>query len=209
MAGGRVDKLKLITHVAALTPLARLLWDFLNNDLTFNPIREIQLRTGKDALVLLILTLCCSPIKDYLGLPRVMRVRRILGLYAFSYAGLHFLTFVGLDYAFKLDLITEGVLKKPFALAGLAAFLILLPLAVTSTNGWARRLGKNWRRLHRLIYLAASLAIVHFFWLRAAKLNLGEPVIFGTVVVLLLVLRVPAVNKLLTSLMQTLRQPSS
>lgn len=197
MARSRIDKLKVITHIAAVTPLAWIFIDYLNNRLTFNPIREIQLRTGKDALVLLILTLSCAPIKTVLHWPQIMRVRRTLGLYTFSYAALHFLNFVGLDYRFDLDLIAEGILKKPFALAGLAAFLTLIPLAVTSTNGWARRLGRNWQRLHRLIYLTALLAVVHFFWLRAAKLNIGEPLVYGTIVVFLLVLRLPAVNKTL------------
>lgn len=191
----RIDKLKLATHVVALTPLAWLVRDYLSNDLTFNPIREIQLRTGKDALVLLILTLSCAPIKAIFHWPGVMRLRRTLGLYAFAYAALHFLTFIGLDYGFKLDSITEGILEKPFALAGLAAFIILIPLAVTSTNGWTRRLGQNWRRLHRLIYFAAALAIVHFFWIRTAKLNIGEPLVYGAVVAGLLALRIPAVKK--------------
>lgn len=186
----RIDKLKVIAHIAALTPLAALLWGFMNNQLTFNPIREIQLRTGKDALVLLILTLSCAPLKRFFGLPQVMRARRILGLYAFFYAALHFLTFVGLDYRFDMGLITEEILKKPFALAGLAAFLLLIPLAITSTNGWIRRLGKNWRRLHRLIYVAAALVAIHFFWLRLAKLNMVEPLIYGAIIALLLLLGV-------------------
>lgn len=188
----RIDKLKLITHVAALTPLAWLLWDYLNNDLTFNPIREIQLRTGKDALVLLILTLSCAPIKNYLHQPQVMRLRRTLGVYAFAYAALHFLNFVGLDYRFDIGLIADGIGAKPFALAGLAAFLMLIPLAATSTNGWRRRLGVNWRRLHRLIYVAAVLVVAHFFWLRTAKLNIGEPLVYGAIIIFLLVLRIPA-----------------
>ena len=192
----KIDKLKVFTHLAAAVPLAWLIWDYLHRQLTFNPIREIQLRTGKDALVLLILTLSCAPIKTWLNLPQAMRLRRTLGLWAFAYACLHFLTFVGLDYRFDPGLIAEGVLKKPFALAGLAAFLILIPLAATSTNGWARRLGKkNWRRLHRLIYAAAVLAAVHFFWIRSAKLNVGEPLVYGSIIAVLLIARLPAAKR--------------
>jgi len=185
----KIDRLKVITHIGALVPLAWILWDYTQGRLTFNPIREIQLRTGKDALILLILTLSVTPINRFLGLQQLSRIRRTLGLYAFAYATLHFLTFIGLDYRFDFDQVYEGVLKKPFAIMGFAAFLILLSLTVTSTRGWVKRLGKNWKRLHRLVYAAALLAVVHFFWLRWSKQNLGEPLIFGGVILLLLALR--------------------
>lgn len=116
-------------------------------------------------------------------------LRRPLGLYGAAYAGLHFLNFVGLDYGFDLPLMWADIAGKRFVLVGFAAFLILLALAVTSSQGWRRRLGKNWRRLHRLIYAAGLLAALHFVW--QAKLDLRVPLIYAGVIVLLLILRIP------------------
>ena len=113
----------------------------------------------------------------------------MLGLYAFLYASIHFLIFVGLDYGFDLNLIWQNVAEKRFVLVGLAAFLILIPLAITSTKGWMRRLGKNWKRLHQWIYLASLLVIVHFVWL--VKSDIRRPLAYGAVVVFLLLLRTP------------------
>jgi sulfoxide reductase heme-binding subunit YedZ len=184
--------LRILTHVAALLPLAWLLWDYWQGRLIVDPVGVITTRTGKTALILLILSLACTPINTLFGLKQVMRVRRALGLYAFVYAGLHFLTFVGLDYGFDVDLIGLGILDQRYVLVGFAAGLILLPLAITSTQGWRKRLGKNWKRLHRLVYLAGILAIVHFVWL--AKDN-REPLLYGAVLALLLIMRLPGVRK--------------
>jgi sulfoxide reductase heme-binding subunit YedZ len=125
----------------------------------------------------------------------VVGLRKSLGLYAFFYATLHFLTFVGLDYQFDPELLKDAILKKRYALVGFAAFLTLLPLAITSTKGWMRRLGKNWKRLHRLIYLAGLLAIVHFVWL--VKSDIREPLAYGAVVVTLLALRLKPLRRIL------------
>jgi len=182
----KIDYLKVTTHFVALLPLALILYDYWFNQLSANPIREIQFRTGRDALVLLIVTLAVAPLSSLLG-KRILRLRRTLGLYAFFYATLHFLNFIGLDFGFNVALITEGIFAKPFALVGFAAFLLLIPLALTSTNSWRRRLGKNWKRLHLLIYPAALLVIVHFLW--AAKAGPAEPLAYGAVVVLLIMLR--------------------
>jgi sulfoxide reductase heme-binding subunit YedZ len=141
---------------------------------------------------LLVLSLACTPINSVFGFKPVLRVRRALGLYAFMYVSLHFLIFVGLDYGFDLALIREAVLEKRYALVGFAAFLILLPLAVTSTKGWMRRLGRLWKRLHRVVYLAALLAVLHFVWL--VKSDVREPLIYGAVVGVLLVLRITRVR---------------
>jgi len=184
---------QLLTHIAALLPLAVLAWDFAQNQLTVNPIEEIQLRTGKYALVLLVLSLACTPINRIFGLKLVLPLRRLLGLYAFMYASLHFLNFVGLDYGFDFALIREDISEKRFALAGFAAFLSLLPLAITSSKGSMKRLGKNWERLHWLVYLAALLAVTHFIW--QVKADIREPLLYGAVVVLLLIVRLPPVRK--------------
>jgi sulfoxide reductase heme-binding subunit YedZ len=184
--------LAILTHVAALTPLAVMAWEYARGQLSVDPIREITLRTGKAALVLLVLSLAVTPVHILFGTRLVLKLRRPLGLYAFLYASLHGLTFVGLDYGFNLGLLLREVLQKRFVQAGILAFLLLLPLAITSTRGWMSRLGRNWKRLHRLVYVAALVAVVHFVWL--AKGDIREPLAYGAVVVLLLAVRLPFVR---------------
>ena len=196
--------LQILTHVGALLPLAILAWDYAQNQLTANPIREITLRTGRSAIVLLLLSLACTPIYTLFGFKPVLRLRRPLGLYAFLYAGLHGLTFVGLDYGFDLVLIGQELLQKHFVQVGALAFLILVPLAITSTRGWVARLGKNWKRLHRLVYLAALLAGVHFLWV--VKANTRVPLLYGAVLAVLLVARIPAVQNAVRGWRERLRR---
>ena len=194
--------LPILTHIGALLPLARLIWNFFHDQLTANPIQYITFQTGKSALVLLVLALACTPLNTLFELKRVVGLRKTLGLYAFLYATLHFLTFVGLDYQFDPELLKEAIFKKRYALVGFAAFLTLLPLAITSTKGWMRRLGKNWKRLHRLIYLAALLVIIHFVWL--VKSDIREPLAYGAVVLLLLALRLKTIRRALVTLRERL-----
>lgn len=191
----KIDKIKLTVHLVALTPLTILIYDFFIDNLTANPIRDITFRTGHNALFLLVMTLAITPLSKIEWLKPLRRTRRTIALYSFTYVCLHFLTFTGLDYGFNLDLIIEAVFKKPFALAGFATFLILLPLALTSTNGWKKRLGKNWQRLHQMIYLAACLDILHFFWQAKSKAKIREPLIYGIIIAFLLLLRIPAISK--------------
>ncbi|HEV2126364.1 MAG TPA: protein-methionine-sulfoxide reductase heme-binding subunit MsrQ [Chloroflexota bacterium] len=190
--------LRLLAHIGALIPLGQLLWDAYGNDLTANPIQEITFRTGKTALVLLILSLACTPANTLLGLRQAIPLRRPLGLYAFFYAFLHLLIFAVLDYGLDVSLIWQTVLEKRYVVAGFSAFVLLLPLAVTSTAGWQRRLGKRWRKLHRLVYAAAALAILHFVWL--VKADRSEPLTYGAILALLLALRLPAIRRTATRL---------
>jgi sulfoxide reductase heme-binding subunit YedZ len=183
---------QILTHVGALLPLAWLVWEIWQGQLIIDPVKEITTRTGKTALILLILSLACSPVNTIFGFKQALRLRRPLGLYAFLYVGLHFLTFVGLDYGFDLDLIRQDILDQRYVLVGLTAGLLLLALAITSTKGWQKRLGKNWKRLHRLVYLASMVDIVHFVWLTK---DIGEPLRYGGVVALLLMVRVPAIKR--------------
>lgn len=187
----------LITHSGALLPFWLLIWDFTKNKLSINPIQEITLRTGKTALILLVLTLAVTPLHIVFGFRQVIRLRKWLGLYAFFYALAHFLIFIGLDYGFKWTYIREGLFEKRFALVGLAAFLLMLPLAITSTKGWQKRLGKRWKSLHRLIYLAGILVITHYVWL--VKSDYRQPLLFGVVMAVLLLVRLPAVRNKLRS----------
>ena len=202
MAWLRRTWLPILTHVGALFPLARLIWNFFHDQLTANPIQYITFQTGKSALVLLVLALACTPLNTVFELKRVVGLRKTLGLYAFLYATLHFLTFVGLDYQFDPELLKEAIFKKRYALVGFAAFLSLLPLAITSTKGWMKRLGKNWKRLHRLIYLACLLAVIHFVWL--VKSDVREPLAYGAVVLLLLALRLKTIRRTLVNLREKL-----
>ena len=194
----KVPGLQILVHIGALVPLAWLAWQFSQDNLTANPIREIQLRTGRYALNLLVLTIACTPVYNIFGFKPARQWRRTLGLYAFMYAGLHLLNFIGLDYGFNFALIEEGIAAKPFALVGLAAFIILLPLAVTSTKGWVKRLGNNWPRLHRLVYLAGILAVIHFIWLTKSKAGIRLPLVYGAVIALLLIVRIPVIRRLIS-----------
>ncbi|MBI4186033.1 MAG: sulfoxide reductase heme-binding subunit YedZ [Chloroflexi bacterium] len=190
--------LRILTHLAALSPLAILIWDFAQGQLTVNPIQEIQLRTGKYALILLVLSLACTPISTAFRTTWVLSLRRPLGLYAFMYASLHFLNFIGLDYGFDFAFIWADIAQKRFALAGFATFLLLLTVAVTSTRRCMKRLGKKWERLHRLVYIAAPLAVLHFIW--QAKADIREPLAYGLIVAVLLVMRTPPVKRRLSEL---------
>jgi methionine sulfoxide reductase heme-binding subunit len=184
-------------HVGALVPLAWLIWDYTQGHLTFNPIQDITLRTGEAALILLLLSLACTPLNTLFGWRQVLPLRRPLGLYAAGYAALHLLTFVGLDYGFDIGAIGKTIAEKRYIMAGLASFVLLLALAITSTRGWMKRLGKNWKRLHRLVYLAALLAVLHFIWL--VKADLTEPLIYATLLGVLLVVRIPPITRSITS----------
>jgi sulfoxide reductase heme-binding subunit YedZ len=192
----KTNWLQILTHIAALLPLAWLLWDYWQGLFIIDPIREITTRTGKTALILLILSLASTPINTIFGFKQALRVRRALGLYAFMYVSLHFLTFIGLDYGFDLDLIGRTILDQRYVLVGFAAGLLLLPLAITSTQGWQKRLGKNWKRLHRLVYLASILAIVHFMLLVK---DIREPLRYGIVLALLLLVRIPGIRRVLSN----------
>jgi sulfoxide reductase heme-binding subunit YedZ len=194
--------LQLAAHVGAWLPLLLLIYDFLADNLTVNPIQDITFRTGKPALVLLILSLACTPLNSLFGWRWAIKLRRPLGVYAFLYALLHFLVFIGLDYGFDPDLLYGAIFEKRFALVGFAAFLILLPLALTSTKGWQRRLGKAWKQLHKLVYIAALLVIVHYVWL--VKSDVREPLLYGAAVVGLLLVRLPAVKQRLRAAWQRL-----
>ncbi len=191
-----VPGLRIITHIGALLPLVVLAWDATHGGLTVNPIQEITLRTGVYSLVLLVLSLACTPVGIVLGLKQVLLIRRPLGLYGLMYASLHFLNFIGLDYGFNLDLIREDVLGKGYMWVGFVALLALLPVAITSTKGWVKRLGKNWERIHWLVYPAALLAVGHFLML--VKADLREPLLYGAVVVLLLIVRLPGIRKVIS-----------
>lgn len=184
----RARWLAVLVHTAALASLSLLVWDYWQGNFLIDPVREIMPRTGRTALILLLLSLACTPLNTLFGFKAAIKVRRPLGLYAFAHAALHVLTFIGLDYGFDLELIIEAIFGQSFALVGFVAFILLLPLAITSTNGWQKRLQRNWKRLHRLVYLIIPLVILHFAW---AGKDFRDPLLYGGGMVLLFVMRVP------------------
>lgn len=176
-----------LTHIGALVPLGVLLWEYQTNSLGVDPVREILFHTGTTSLVLLVLSLAVTPVNIAFGWKQVIPLRRPLGLYAFFYVCLHLLTFVWLDYALNLAFIIDGIVEQPYVLVGTIAFLLLVPLAITSTKGWQKRLGKRWKTLHKLSYLIIILALVHFLWL--VKNVYIEPGIYAGIVALLFLAR--------------------
>ena len=192
----------LIANIGALIPLALLIWDFMHGGLSADPVAEITNRTGKTAIILLMLSLACTPVNILTGFSQVLPLRKPLGLYAFMYASFHFLNFVGLDYGFDIHFIlNDALLEKPYILVGLTALIILIPLAITSTKGWMKRLGRNWKRLHQLVYVAGGAAVLHFLWLAKAAVR-WEPLLYALLLTILLVMRVPPVRKYIVGLRQ-------
>jgi sulfoxide reductase heme-binding subunit YedZ len=187
---------RFLVHAGALLPAGLILWAYVTDTLTVNPIQDITFRTGKAALILLIFTLAVTPLNTLFGFRAAVKFRRTLGLYTFFYASAHFLIFIGLDYGFNWDLIQEAIFEKRYALVGFLAGLIMLPLAVTSTRGWMKRLGKKWKRLHQLIYIVGILVTVHYVWL--VKSDIRIPLLYGGIIILLLIARIPAVRKVLS-----------
>ncbi len=192
---GRRRLLRVAYHAVGLFPLAWLLFDFWFGLLGPEPIRAMILRTGKAAIIMLTLSLVCTPAGWLFRWKDATTVRRPLGLYAFMYVCIHLTIFAWLDYALILPLIVEEIVARRYALVGFAAFLLLIPLAVTSTKGWQKRLGKRWKVLHKAVYLIAVLAVVHYIWL--VKNAYTQPLLFAAAVGLLLLLRVPAVKQAL------------
>jgi sulfoxide reductase heme-binding subunit YedZ len=179
---------KVAVFLLCLVPLGILVWRALTANLGANPVEFIQHATGDWTLRFLVITLCITPFRKLLKLPDLIRFRRMLGLFAFFYACLHFLTYLGPDQSFDLAAIWKDVYKRPFITVGFAAFVLLIPLAITSTAGWIRRLGgRRWQMLHRLIYLSAICGVIHYYWL--VKSAVLRPLIYGAIVAVLLLWR--------------------
>jgi len=180
--------IRLGAHVVCAQPLVWLGWLALSNGLGANPIEAIVRFLGDWGLRGLVLALAVTPVRKLVGRPRLAAYRRMLGLWAFTYAGLHLLSYVVLDQFFDWSAILKDIIKHKFITAGMTAFVLLLPLAVTSASGIVRRLGAaRWRRLHRLVYLAGPLASLHYIWM--VKADLRQPLVYAALMGVLLALR--------------------
>jgi len=179
---------KVAVFFVCLVPLGGLVWLRINHGLGANPVEFIQLTTGDWTLRFLVITLSITPFRKMLNLPDLIRFRRMLGLFAFSYLCIHFLTYLFLDQSFDFAAIWKDIAKRPFITVGFLGFLLLLPLAITSTAGWIRRLGgKRWQMLHRAIYFAAVAGVIHYYW--KVKSDVRMPLFYGALVGILLLWR--------------------
>ena len=171
-----------------LVPLAFIIWQGFNDTLGANPIEEITHQTGGWTLKLLLLTLALSPLRHLLHFPSMIKFRRMLGLLVFFYGSLHFLTYLVLDQFFDTREILRDIVKRPYITIGFAAYLMLIPLAITSTNKMMKRLGKRWKQLHQLVYIISVCAVLHYLWL--VKADIYYPVLYGVILIVLLSIRV-------------------
>jgi sulfoxide reductase heme-binding subunit YedZ len=180
---------RVFLFLVCLVPAAALVWSIAAGDLGANPLEEIRDSTGIWTLRFLLITLAITPLRRLTRWHNIIRIRRMLGLFAFFYAMLHFVSYVWLDQFFAWSEMVKDLAKRPFIMAGYAGFLVLIPLAVTSTPKWILRLGgERWQLLHRLIYAAAAAGVLHYFW--RVKLDVQRPIIYGVVLTILLILRV-------------------
>jgi len=193
--------IKVPVVLVALVPAALLLRGMLTGDLGVNPAETVQLHTGRWALKFLLISLAVTPVRRLTGWNFVIQYRRMLGLFAFFYATLHFASYWAFDLGFAWVAMVGDILKRPFIALGFAAFLLLVPLALTSTKGWIRRLGKKWALLHRLVYIAAILAVIHFAW--KVKVFTGDPVLYAVILTILLGFRI------VWSLLQSSKKPAT
>ena len=207
----KTDWPRLAIHLGAWITLLVFVVSYFTGNLTANPIQTIERYTGKAALIFLILSLACTPLSAILGIPALGKFKKNLGLYGFMFAAIHLLIFIGLDYGFNFLIIWLDVNNKLYIWIGVAAFVLLLALAVTSFKKMKQLLKKNWKRLHRAVYIIAPLVVGHFLLIEKGNVlslqgNLKEPFIYGGIVLLLLALRLPPVKNALVRVRTKLQQ---
>lgn len=200
----RYTPLQVAIHVYAWSALVWIAYQMLTGTFSINPIQELEQRTGRHAITLLVLSLLCTPVNTIFKWSEPLKRRRALGLYSFMYATIHILIFINLDYGLAWSFIAETVFQKPYIVVGLITFLLLMPLAFTSFDIWKKRMGKNWKRLHKLIYYIAPLAVLHYAWSKKGDLfNLSgdiiRPLIYGLILAIFLTIRIPAIRKAIAS----------
>jgi sulfoxide reductase heme-binding subunit YedZ len=196
--------LQIAIHVYAWSGLALLIFDLDTSNLSANPIQDLERRTGRHAINLLVLLLMCTPINTLFKWSEPLKRRRALGLYTFMYATIHVIIFADLDYGLAWSRLYQEVIQKPRLIVGFMAFFILIPLSITSFDIWKKRLGKNWKRLHQLIYFIAPLVVLHYLWSKKGNIlslqgEVVKPLIYGLIIAIFLILRLPPIQKTLAS----------
>lgn len=196
--------LQIAMHLYAWSALVALIFDFFTHHLTANPIQAMEQRTGRHALTLLVLALACTPLNTLFGWRELLKRRRALGLYALMYASVHILIFINLDYGLAWSLIIQTVIEKSYIVFGIIVFLLLIPLGITSFDIWKVRLGKNWKRLHQIVYFAVPIAVLHYALSKKGDIfhltgDIGRPLVYGLAVLILLVLRLPFIRRFFSS----------
>ena len=183
----RIRQLKILVFIICLIPLIRLIWLGVQDNLSANPIEFVERSTGYWALLILMVTLALTPLRLMSGVAWPIQLRRMLGLFMFFYACVHILAYLWLDYSFMWSEISKDIIKHPYVLVGFSAFVLTIPLAITSNNAMMRKLKSNWKKLHQLVYLIAVLGVIHFWWL--VKKDIREPLLFASILLVLLGIR--------------------
>ena len=201
----RYTPFQIAMHTYAWSVLVILIYQYFTNDLSADPIQYLERRTGRHSIALLIMSLACTPLNTLFKWSELLKRRRALGLYAFMYATLHVLIYVDLDFGLAWSLMLESFINDQRLIVGLVAFLFLIPLAWTSFDIWKKRLGKNWKRLHKIVYAIAPLAVLHFALNKKGNVftfvgDSLQPTLYGLVIILLLVIRIPRVRRATASL---------
>ena len=206
----RYTPLQIAIHIYAWSGIVLLIFDLVTGSLSANPIQDLERRTGRHAITLLVLSLLCTPINTIFKWSEPLKRRRALGLYAFMYATIHVIIFADLDYGLAWSRLIQEVIEKPRLLVGLLAFLIFIPLAITSFDIWKKRLGKNWKRLHQLVYLIGPLAVLHYVWSKKGDIltlqgEVAKPLIYGLIITVFLLFRIPPIRRALASFSTRMR----
>jgi sulfoxide reductase heme-binding subunit YedZ len=196
--------LQIAVHIYAWSGIMFLLFDFFTGRLSANPIQDLERRTGRHAITLLVLLLLCTPINTIFRWSEPLKRRRALGLYTFMYATMHVIIFAELDYGLRWSSLIQEFFQKPRLIVGLIAFILLIPLAITSFDIWKKRLGKNWKRLHRLVYFIGPLVVLHYLWSKKGDIltlqgEVVKPLIYGLIIAIFLIFRIPVIRKALAS----------
>ncbi len=200
----RYTPLQIAVHVYAWSALVWIVVELLTGTFSINPIQELEQRTGRHAITLLVLSLMCTPVNTIFKWSEPLKRRRTLGLYAFMYATIHVIIFADLDYGLAWSRLIQELVEKPRLIVGVIAFALLIPLAFTSFDIWKKRLGKNWKRLHKLVYLIAPLTFLHYIWSKKGDLlslqgEVAKPLTYGLIIAVFLIFRIPAIRKALAS----------
>jgi len=206
----RFTPLQIAMHIYGWSALVILIYQFFTHNLSADPVQYLERRTGHHAIALLILSLACTPLNTLFKWSELLKRRRALGLYAFMYATIHVLIYLDLDFGLAWSFILQNFTQDPRLIVGLTAFLLLIPLAWTSFDIWKKRLGKNWKRLHKVVYAIVPLVVLHFAWNKKGDIfalqgDIAQPLTYAVIVIALLIIRIPRVRKAVASLRDRVR----